>query len=58
MKLIRRADDPRRVDTDRVEARRAGDDRRPRPRPHALIKENMDLQLKHCAEAPSTRWAH
>ena len=48
----RRTEDPGRTDRDRLEARRAGHDRRPGPRADAPDQGNMDLQLDWCDEAP------
>ena len=42
---VRRAEDPGRADEDRLGVRRPGHERRPGPRSHALIKENMEKQL-------------
>ena len=49
---VRRARDPRRTDADRLEARRAGDDRGAGPCADAPDQENMDEQLRLCHEAP------
>ena len=48
----RRASNFRRIDESSVAARLPGDDRGPRHVPMQLIKENMELQLKYCDEAP------
>jgi hypothetical protein len=49
---VRRAEDAGRADADRLEARRAGDDRRPRPRAHAHDQGEHGPQLEVCGEAP------